>query len=57
MSDFDRQDNSVFLWHCGIGNKFYAKPGTLSLEKHFNPGPKDPEKGWLTIGTSDNDEI
>lgn len=49
MSDFDRQDNSIFLWHCGIGNKFYAKPGTLSLEKHFNPGPKDPEKGWLTM--------
>ncbi|MGC8821182.1 MAG: hypothetical protein ACP5PP_08820, partial [Fervidobacterium sp.] len=49
LSDFDRNDNSIFLWHCGIGSKHYAKDGTIKLEKHFNPGPNDPEKGWLTM--------
>lgn len=49
MSHFDFNDNSVFLWHCGVGSKFYGKPNSIFLEKHFNPGPMDPEKGWLTM--------
>ncbi|MEN3043578.1 MAG: hypothetical protein ABDH59_09860, partial [Fervidobacterium sp.] len=49
LSDVDFSDNSIFLWHCGIGSKFYAKDKKIELEKHFNPGPKDPEKGWLTM--------
>ncbi len=48
LSDIDFKDNSIFLWHCGIGSKYYAKE-QITLEKHFNPGPKDPEKGWLTM--------
>ncbi len=47
LSDFDTTDNTIFLWHCGIGNKSYGKQ--VRLEKHFNPGPKDPEKGWLEM--------
>jgi len=50
LSDIDESDETVFLWHCGIGSKHYAKNGEITLEKHFNPGPKDPEKGWLEMG-------
>lgn len=45
LSDVDFEDNSVFLWHCGVGSKAYAKK-KLDLEQHFNPGPFSQEKGW-----------
>ncbi len=47
LSEFDVSDGTVFLWHCGIGSKFFAKGGKVGIEQHFNPGPKDPVKGWL----------
>ena len=47
LSEFHEADETVLLWHCGIGSKFYAKGGKVGVEEHFNPGPKDPSKGWL----------
>lgn len=47
LSEFHEEDETVLLWHCGIGSKFYAKGGKVGVEEHFNPGPKDPVKGWL----------
>ena len=48
LSNVDFDDESAYLWHCGIGSKYYAKPNTLRLEDHFNPGPFNPETGWAT---------
>lgn len=48
LSNIDFKDGSVYLWHCGIGSKYYAKQGTLRLEDHFNPGPYNAETGWAT---------
>lgn len=47
LSEFHEADETVLLWHCGIGSKFYAKGGKVGVEEHFNPGPNDPVKGWL----------
>ena len=49
LSNIDFKDDSAYLWHCGIGSKFYAKKGTLKLEDHFNPGPYDAATNtWAT---------
>ena len=47
ISHIDLDDNSVQFWHCGIGSKCYSQ--SLKMEKHFNPGPFDPQKGWLMM--------
>jgi L-fucose isomerase-like protein len=46
LSEIDASDDSVLFWHCGVGSRFYAKGGKISVEQHFNPGPYSPEKGW-----------
>jgi hypothetical protein len=46
MSNIDEKDESVFLWHCGVASKCYAKKDTFRLEDHFNPGPPKPDGGW-----------
>lgn len=48
LSSFDMSDNSIFLWHCGIGSKYYSS-APLVLERHFNPGPYVEGKGWLEM--------
>jgi L-fucose isomerase-like protein len=48
LSSFDVTDDSIFLWHCGVGSKFYSKNGKVAVEQHFNPGPYSPETGWAT---------
>ncbi|WP_448376933.1 hypothetical protein [Fervidobacterium sp.] len=48
LSSFDMSDNSIFLWHCGIGSRYYAKNNPV-LERHFNPGPYTEDKGWLEM--------
>lgn len=45
LVEFDTDDNSLFLWHCGVGSKHYARSG-VQLKRHFNPGPYSKEKGW-----------
>ena len=50
LVSFDRQDDTMQLWHCGVGSCTYAKGGSIGIDTHFNPGPKDPEKGWLSAG-------
>ncbi len=47
ISHIDMKDDSVLFWHCGIGSKCYSQ--NVWMEKHFNPGPFDPQKGWLTM--------
>lgn len=46
----DSGDDTMQLWHCGVASATYAKGGKVGLDTHFNPGPKDPEKGWLPAG-------
>ncbi|MGQ9855253.1 MAG: hypothetical protein ACUVQF_00760 [Fervidobacterium sp.] len=48
LSSFDMNDNSIFLWHCGIGSRYYSKDVPV-LERHFNPGPYTEDRGWLTM--------
>lgn len=43
----DLKDESLLFWHCGVGMKSYSN--RLFMKKHFNPGPYDPEKGWLEV--------
>lgn len=50
LVSFDDGDESVQLWHCGVGSKTYAKDGAVALDTHYNPGPLDPERGWLPAG-------
>ncbi|HBQ64646.1 MAG TPA: hypothetical protein DD727_06955 [Clostridiales bacterium] len=45
LVEFDQRDHSVLLWHCGVGSTHYARCG-VQLQRHFNPGPYSPEKGW-----------
>lgn len=47
ISHLDLQDNSILFWHCGIGMKSYSE--NLKMRKHFNPGPYDPERGWIEV--------
>lgn len=47
---FDQKDDTMQLWHCGVASAHYAKGGKVGLDTHYNPGPKDPEKGWLSAG-------
>jgi hypothetical protein len=49
LSDIDLQDETVLLWHCGVGSKYYANNGRIDLEPHFNLGPNTPDRGWLTM--------
>jgi L-fucose isomerase-like protein len=49
LSDFDFEDETMLLWHCGVGSKYYAANAELRLEQHYNPGPQIPGKGWLTM--------
>ncbi|MCS7174920.1 L-fucose/L-arabinose isomerase family protein [Pseudothermotoga sp.] len=47
ISSLDLQDGSILFWHCGVGMKSYSK--NLKMKKHFNPGPFDPQKGWIEV--------
>lgn len=47
ISYLDLQDESVLFWHCGVGMKSYSE--NLKMRKHFNPGPYDPERGWIEV--------
>ncbi|MDR1537998.1 MAG: hypothetical protein LBU32_08375 [Clostridiales bacterium] len=49
MVSFDEKDDSVQLWHCGVGSRTYAANG-VTLDTHYNPGPFSDEKGWLLAG-------
>jgi L-fucose isomerase-like protein len=46
LSDLDENDNSVLMWHCGIGCKNLAYQGKVWMEPHCNPGPL-PGKGMV----------
>jgi len=37
LSDIDEADQSILLWHCGIGSKKMAKDGRVWLSPHSNP--------------------
>lgn len=50
ISHLDLQDNSILFWHCGIGMKSYSE--NLKMRKHFNPGPYDPERGWIEVAAA-----
>lgn len=47
ISHLDLQDDSALFWHCGVGMKSYSE--NLIMRKHFNPGPYDPERGWIEV--------
>lgn len=47
---FDQQDDTMQLWHCGVGSKTFAKGGCVTLDTHYNPGPYRPETGWASAG-------
>lgn len=46
LSAFDENDESVLLWHCGVGCNNLAHNGKVWLEPHCNPGPL-PGKGMV----------
>lgn len=50
LSGFDEKDDTVFLWHCGVGSSYYAKNEEIFLEPHFNPGPYSQDNGWQIMG-------
>lgn len=37
LSDIDEADETVLLWHCGIGGKKMARDGRIWLSPHSNP--------------------
>lgn len=47
ISHIDVDEDLLLFWHCGLGSKCYSDK--LWMERHFNPGPFDPQKGWLTM--------
>jgi L-fucose isomerase-like protein len=39
LSNVDEKDESVLLWHCGLGCNNIAYKGEVKLASHCNPGP------------------
>lgn len=40
MSKFDREDNSVLMWHCGSAPHSYADEAGVYLDGHYKPGSR-----------------
>lgn len=41
LINYDFDDDSILLWHCGIGCRQLAKDGSLKLNRQFNPSMVD----------------
>lgn len=48
LSDIDESDETVLLWHCGIGGKKLAKDGRVWLSPHSNPS-NFPDRGKVLM--------
>jgi L-fucose isomerase-like protein len=48
LSDIDESDETILLWHCGIGGKRMAKDGRIWLSPHSNPS-NFPDRGKVMM--------